>query len=345
MSVRRVLHVDCDCFFAAVEMHDNPQWREIPLAVGGDPNGRGVIATCNYPARALGVRSAMPSALALRMCPSLLLVPGRMGRYRQVSDQIMAILRQYARLFEQVSVDEAYLEPHSGVDATLLAHHIRAEVRARTGLTVSVGVAPNRFLAKVASDWNKPDGLLVLSEDQIPAFMQNLAVGRIPGVGPRLQERLLADGISTCGQLLDFSLASLVHQYGRMGAALYERARGRDERPLQERRERKSVSVERTFQRDLWGVDACLAQLPGLWSRWCERIEHNGWQGTSLQPFVKVRFSDFSSTTVASVHEDANCEGFARLIRQAMERSPQGVRLMGIGARQVPINPAQGSLF
>ena len=345
MSLRRVLHVDCDCFFAAVEMHDHPQWREIPLAVGGDPSGRGVIATCNYVARRFGVRSAMPSAMALRLCPTLLLIPGRMARYREVSAQIMAILRCHSRLLEQVSIDEAYLEPYPGVDAESLAVFLRAEVYAQTGLTVSIGVAPNRFLAKIASDWRKPDGLMVLSEDQISTFMTGLAVGRIPGVGPRLQARLHADGIETCGQLQALSVTQLVHRYGRMGAILAERCIGRDERPLQEHRERKSVSVERTFQQDLQGLEACLAQLPCLWARWQERLQASGWANSHLQPFVKVRFSDFSSTTVACAQEDASCDGFARLLSQALERSALGIRLVGIGARQVPVNPAQGSLF
>jgi DNA polymerase IV len=345
MSLRRVIHVDCDCFFAAVEMRENPHWREVPLAVGGDPSGRGVIATCNYPARRFGVRSAMPSSQALRLCPSLILVPGRMALYRQASDQVMAILRRYARIFEQVSVDEAFLEPHPWLEAGALARQIRTDVVSETGLTVSVGVAPNRFLAKVASDWDKPDGLLVLEEQDIDGFMSDLPVRCIPGVGPKLQARLLEEGIASCGQLQQHSLAQLVHLYGRMGAALFERARGRDDRPLKAVRERKSVSVERTFRVDMQRTEDCLAQLPDLWEVWQRRLESSGWDARHLQPFVKVRFSDFSQTTVADVREQASYDGFARLIRQALGRSGQGVRLVGIGARCPDQNPAQGSLF
>lgn len=345
MTGRVVLHIDCDCFFAAVEMREHPEWRAVPLAVGGSPHGRGVISTCNYPARAWGVRSAMPSAMALRLCPSLLLVRGNMELYRHESQRVMDIVRRFARTFEQVSVDEAYLEPLPGLDGYEVAKQIRQQVLAETGLTVSAGVAPNRFLAKIASDLNKPDGLTLIRPQDVAAFMPGLMLARIPGVGPALQERLQAQGARTCVDLQQWSLAQLIHHFGRMGAILYERCRGIDDRPLRPQRERKSISVERTFARDILEPDACLRHLPELMARWRQRLDAAGWQYKNLVPFVKVKFSDFTLTTLSDLQENASADGFERLLRQAMERRQAPVRLLGIGARCQAEAPGQGSLF
>src|SRR5690606_14550166 len=187
---RSVLHIDCDCFFASVEMRDNPALRDIPIAIGGRADQRGVIATCNYPARRFGVRSAMATAQALKLCPSLLLVPGRMALYREVSQQLMTLLQEYAVQLEQVSVDEAYLEIDPTLDAAVLAQQIRARVKQQLGISVSVGIAPNKFLAKIASDWNKPDGQFEVLPAQLDAFVAALPLVRIPGIGPAQDKRL-----------------------------------------------------------------------------------------------------------------------------------------------------------
>ncbi|WP_246624874.1 DNA polymerase IV [Oceanobacter mangrovi] len=343
--IRQVIHIDCDCFFASVEMRDNPALRAVPLAIGGDPAGRGVVSTCNYIARQYGVRSAMPSARALQLCPSLVMMRGDMNRYKTASRQIMAIIGRYATVMEQVSVDEAYLEVAEPEQAVAIAEQIRADVAREVGVTVSAGVAPNRFLAKVASDFNKPDGLTWVQLHQVDDFVRALKVRAIPGVGPRLEEKLQADGIQYCEQLRELSLAKLIHHYGRMGAVLHDRCRGIDERPLKPERERKSISVERTFRQDIATSEACLVHLPDLWLRWNERLASAAWSSERLQPFVKVKFADFSQTTMADCHGKADFAGFEALLQQALKRQDKKVRLLGIGARKVTDDPAQGRLF
>ena len=186
MPQRKIIHVDCDCFYAAVEMRDDPSLREVPLAVGGD-GGRGVVTTCNYKARAYGVRSAMPGSEARRLCPGLVTVPTDMGRYRAVSQQVMAILREMTDLVEPLSLDEAFLDVSDVTDhkgsATLMARHLRERVRREVGITISAGVAPNKFLAKIASDWEKPDGLFVIRPEDVEGFVQGLPVEKLFGVG------------------------------------------------------------------------------------------------------------------------------------------------------------------
>lgn len=348
---RKVIHIDCDCFFAAVEMRENPALVSVPMAIGGDARRRGVIATCNYPARKFGVRSAMATAQALKLCPDLVLVPGRMHLYRDVSRQVMAILAEFAWrreeriLLEQVSVDEAYLEVDPDLNATEVAEQIRQRVREELGITVSAGVAPNKFLAKVASDWNKPDGQCVVKPHRVGDFVAQLDVRKIPGIGPAMQKRLEQQGIKTCADAQRWSQTELVAEFGRIGAMLYQRSRGNDQRRLSQGRSRKSIGVERTYAEDLHGADACLQQLPHLWEIWLERVQRTEFEVEQLAPYVKVKFADFTQTTLADAHEVASPEGFARLFSQAIKRQPQAIRLLGIGGRCPDINEQQLRLF
>ena len=342
---RTVLHIDCDCFFASVEMRDNPALRDIPIAIGGRADQRGVIATCNYPARRFGVRSAMATAQALKLCPSLLLVPGRMPLYREVSQQLMALLQEYAVQLEQVSVDEAYLEIDPQQDAAALAQQIRSRVKQQLGISVSIGIAPNKFLAKIASDWNKPDGQFEVLPEQLDTFVAALPLVRIPGIGPAQEKRLALYKLRTCADVRQWPLTELVRTFGRTGALLYERSRGIDHRPLSQERVRKSVSVECTFARDLHSAEECLQQLPLLWQRWQQRVERSGCDSAALAPFVKVKFADFSLTTLADGQERASPEGFGRLLQQALQRQPKAVRLLGIGGRFPDTDQQQLALF
>ena len=267
---RKVLHIDCDCFFAAVEMREQPHLRDVPIAIGGESDRRGVIATCNYPARVFGVRSAMATATARRLCPDLVLLRGRMELYREVSAQVMNILRDYSPLLEQVSVDEAYLELDPDQQASQVAAEIRERVRHELGISVSVGGAPNKFLAKVASDWNKPDGQKMIPPQEVDEFVKALPVGRIPGIGPAFQARLKVLGIETCDDARSWDLNELVRRFGRSGVHLYQRCRGQDNRPLSMDRERKSVSVERTYAQDKTRHEECVR------SRLCTRSGRRG---------------------------------------------------------------------
>ncbi|WP_458525875.1 DNA polymerase IV [Onishia taeanensis] len=346
---RKILHADCDCFFAAVEMRDNPALRDVPIAVGGGVDQRGVIATCNYPARAFGVRSAMPTARALRLCPDLVLVRGNHERYREVSRQIQAIFHELTPLVEPLSLDEAFLDvsevEHCQGSATWMAQWLKAEALKRTGITISVGVAPSKFLAKIASDWEKPDGLTVITPDRVDAFITALPVTCLHGVGPATATKLDTMGIATCEDLRGWPLETLLERFGKFGKRLFELARGIDEREVRTHRERKSISVETTFHHDLPDIEACKAALLPLIERLAERIERHG-RPPLDKLFLKVRFSDFTLTSLECQSAIPGTALFHRLLEQAWSRSAQPVRLLGVGVRLVSADARrQLSLF
>lgn len=335
--LRKIIHLDCDCFFAAVEMLEHPEWRDIPLAVGGSVSRRGVISTCNYPAREFGIHSAMPSARALQLCPQLKLVSGNMARYREVAEQIFAIYRRFTPLIEPVSIDEAYLDVSDtdalGGSATRIAEEIRAQVKAETGITVSAGVAQNKFLAKVASDWNKPDGLCVIAPSQQAEFVSQLPVKKIPGVGPRTQEKLMGLGVGTCAELQSLSLIELKNHFGKFGERLWQLARGEDEREVRTHRERKSVSVEHTFSQDLPDLEHCMDQLEKLMDDLEGRYERHRESRQILGAVVKVKFNDFTQTTAECRVDGPDLAIFASLLEEAWMRKRSAVRLIGVGYR------------
>ncbi|KAA0875921.1 DNA polymerase IV [Nitrincola tapanii] len=338
--MRKIIHLDCDCFFAAVEILDHPEWADIPLAVGGRVEQRGVIATCNYPARAYGVHSAMSSARALKLCPQLKLVAGNMARYRQVAEQIFAIYRQYSRYLEPVSIDEAYLDvtesPLLGGSATRIAEAIRQQVKKEVGITVSAGVAQNKFLAKVASDWNKPDGLFVVDPRYQAEFVAQLPVKKIPGVGPRTQEKLLSLGVSRCAELQRLPKQELVRLFGRFGERLEQLARGEDHRELRLNREAKSVSTEHTFSQDLPDLAACSAQLDSLLQDLERRFRKHREPKQIIGVFVKMKFFDFSQTTAETRSSQTHPSLFLALMAEAWSRGQMPVRLLGVGYRLAP---------
>jgi DNA polymerase-4 len=347
--MRKVLHIDCDCFFAAVEMRDNPQFCHVPIAIGGHSDRRGVTSTCNYPARKFGIHSAMATAQALKKCPELILLPGNMALYREVSQQVMAVIQRYGIAYEQVSVDEAYLELDPYDSAIDIGNRIRAEVEAEVGITVSVGAAPNKFLAKVASDWNKPNGLFAVKPHKVNAFVSQLEVRKIPGIGPKTAERLAAKGIVLCSDAQPYSLLELVNLFGRTGASLYKRCRGEDERVLSLGRVRKSISVEHTFAHDIFLAEQLNDEVESLWQKFLQRTDKANIDSGSLAPFVKVKFNDFSQTTLANHLQTVSLESFRQLLQQARlrhdESEVQGVRLIGIGGRCPDINEQQLALF
>ena len=336
-EMRKIIHCDCDCFYASVEMRDDPSLRGRPLAVGGRPETRGVIATCNYEARAFGVRSAMPTARALQLCPQLLLLPPDFERYRVASRQILAIYRDYTALVEPLSLDEAYLDV-SGVNrckgsATLMAEEIRARIRAEVGITASAGIAPSKFVAKVASDWNKPDGQFVVRPDEVDAFVAALPVKKIFGVGKVTAARLQRLGVQTCGDLRAWSLAELAQAFGSFGASLYRLCRGIDERPVCPDRIRKSLSIETTYVTDLPDLAACRAELRVLIEAFRERFGRARETRPVHKAVVKIRFSDFTRTTAECVCEAPDEQVWLALLDEAHARKSRPVRLLGIGVR------------
>ena len=335
--VRKIIHCDCDCFYAAVEVRDAPELAGRPVAVGGRPGSRGVIATCNYEARAFGVRSAMSSAHALRLCPQLVLLPPDFERYRAASRQILAIYRDYTPLVEPLSLDEAYLDV-SGVErcrgsATLMAQEIRARIHAEVGITASAGIAPNKFIAKVASDWNKPNGQFVVRPEAVDAFVAALPVKKLFGVGKVTAARLQALGVDTCGDLRAWGQAALVAEFGSFGASLYRLCRGVDNRPVSPDRARKSLSVETTYTEDLPDLDACLDALPPLVEDFTRRYERARDAGAVCKAFVKVKFADFSQTTVERAADEPSPALWRTLLAEGHARKALPVRLIGIGVR------------
>lgn len=332
---RKIIHCDCDCFYAAVEMRDDPSLRGRPLAIGGRPDSRGVIATCNYEARAFGVRSAMASAHALRLCPDLLILPPDMSRYRQAAMAIRRIFFDCTDLVEPLALDEAYLDVTASsqqTTATQIARELRRRIADEVGVTVSAGVAPNKFLAKIASEWRKPNGLYVIRPDQVDEFVQKLPVERLHGVGHVTSERLRNLGIETCADLRAIEPLQLVKWFGRFGQRLHELAHGIDERPVSPHRERKSVSVERTFAADLPTLQACLEVLPPLLERLQERL-----RGVAMRPvlqlMLKLKADNFQQTTIERAATGATLRDFEPLCTQAFARLQRPIRLVGVGVR------------
>ena len=349
-SRRKIIHCDCDCFYAAVEMRDDPNLRGKPLAVGGRPDTRGVVATCNYEARRFGIHSAMASAQALKRCPDLIILPPAMEKYRIASRRILAIYRDYTDLVEPLSLDEAYLDV-SGIErcygsATLMAQEIRARIAATVGITASAGIAPNKFVAKIASDWNKPDGQFVVRPEEVDAFVAALPVGKLFGVGKVTAGKLQGLGAHTCGDLRAWSLADLLHHFGSFGQRLFELCRGIDPRAVNATQERKSVSVEETYARDLPDLAACRAELAPLLDMLAARVQRAGAEGVIHKLFVKLRFADFRGTTAECVSARIDAEQCYALLETGYRRGDKPVRLLGVGVRLAePSEETQTPLF
>ena len=334
---RKIIHCDCDCFYAAVEMRDNPSYRGIPVAVGGDPGKRGVISTCNYEARQFGVRSAMPSAQAKKVCPNLLIIPGRMEAYRQASAQIHDIFQSYTDLIEPLSLDEAYLDVSSSTacrgSATMIAEEIRQRVKTDVGIVISAGVAPNKFIAKIASDWKKPDGLFVVLPHEVEGFVEKLPVEKLFGVGPATATKLNRLGVKTCGDLRSFSKVELVEHMGSFGERLYQLSWGIDDRPIRTSWRRKSLSIEHTYSKDLASYEACLEKLPSLMEELNRRLSRldDGYQ--VVGGVVKVKFDNFVQTTVEHRISEPTKEAYTSLLKEGFARANRSVRLLGVGVR------------
>lgn len=333
--MQKIIHIDMDCYFAAVEMRDFPELRGKPLAVGGSSDRRGVISTCNYEARAFGVRSAMATAYAVKLCPQLVLVPGRMQVYKDVSMQIREIFSRYTALIEPLSLDEAYLDvtectAHKG-SATLIAAAIRADILRETGLTASAGIAPVKFLAKVASDLNKPNGQYVITPGSIETFVKDLSLQKIPGVGKVTAQKLADIGLQTCGDVQHYPRTKLLEQFGKFGLVLYARAHGIDERAISPHRERKSVGVETTLAQDIHTLEQCQQVMPGLIQELSLRLSRSAKDRQIHKQVVKLKFSDFKQTTIEHRSDEVSVVMFYELLAEAMARQEgRGIRLLGV---------------
>jgi len=339
-----------DAFFASVEIRDNPAYKNKPLAVGGDPNSRGVIAAASYPARKYGVKSALSSWKAVKLCPDLIIVPPHIEKYKEESDALHEIFHRFTNIIEPLSLDEAFLDVSDcelfDGSATLIAQEIRRLIRTERNLTASAGIAPNKFLAKIASDWNKPDGQYVITPDDIEAFIIDLPVEKIFGVGAVTAKKLHRLRIATCGDLQQLDIATLQHHFGSRGGWLYQLARGIDNRPVEPHRIRKSISVEDTFLHDLTSLNDCIKEIPPLMKRLLKRYEKIKDQYLITKLSVKIKFSDFTTTTVENAAYTTPTEGaYAALITTGWKRQCKAVRLLGLGLALTPRTEQQLSLF
>ena len=346
MRVRKILHVDMDAFYASVEQRDDPALRGRPVAVGGRSH-RGVVCAASYEARPFGVRSAMPMAHARRLCPELVVVPPRFEAYREASGLVRETFARYTDIVEPLSLDEAYLdvtEPKAGPPSgTRIAAAIRAEIRERTGLTASAGVSFSKFLAKVASDLDKPDGLTVITPAEAPAFMAALPVEAFHGVGPATARRLHALGLRTGADVLAYGETALRRELGKAGGWLHRVARCEDTRPVRTHRVRKSVGVERTFRHNLAGSPALLERVDWLAAELAARLARHEVAGRTLTLKLKSHRFELSSRSASPgrpLAEEAELRDVGRaLLVRPLPREP--LRLLGLTASAlVPIAEA-----
>jgi DNA polymerase IV len=340
--VRRILHCDLDCFYAAVHMRDEPSIRGKPVAVGGSPASRGVICAASYEARKFGVRSAIPSSRAVRLCPELILLRPDFSKYRPESDAVFAIYREFTEVIQTVSLDEAYLDvtdvwPSAG-SATAIAKEIRRRVREERGLTVSVGVGPNRLVAKIASDFRKPDGLTVVPPHRVQPFLDPMPVGRLHGVGPATEKILHSLGARTIAELRKIPRERLAERLGSHGAVLADASNGIDERAVVVESVRKSLGSETTFAADLVALDRMDDVLDGLSTEVGEGLRKRGLRAVTLT--VKVRYPDFTTVSRARTLPEATDDpgaiaAEARALLRRTEAGRKAVRLLGVTASRL----------
>lgn len=336
--MKKIIHIDMDCFYAAVEMRDNPTLIGKPVAVGGRADQRGVLATCNYEARRFGLHSAMPTALALRKCPHLILLPGNMSLYRQISQQIHQIFQCYTSIIEPLSLDEAYLdvsdsEQYQG-SATWIAEAIRQEIYQTVNLTASAGVAPLKFLAKVASDINKPNGCYTITPDQVESFVRNLSLTKIPGVGKVASSKLSQLGLSTCHDVQQYDYKTLITHFGKLGERIWQFSHGIDPREVQPHRIRKSVSVEQTLTHDIVELSQAFIWVELNYAKLLKRYQQ-AFGTTSISQVekigVKLKFNDFNTTTLERHYTGIDIQYFQHLFESIWQRRQgRSIRLLGM---------------
>jgi len=351
---RKILHIDMDAFYASIEQGDNPALKGRPVIVGGDAEKRGVVSAASYEARVFGVHSAMPSSQAKKLCPHGVFLPVRMERYREVSQQIFEIFQEYTPLIEPLSLDESFLDV-TGCESLFgsaleIAKAIKRKILIRTGLTASAGIAPNKFLAKIASDWRKPDGLVEIKPAEIEAFLENLPISRLWGVGRSTEEILKGMGILRAGQLAQYPRGKIEKKLGNFGLELLALARGEDERPVVSHEEAKSLSQEQTFTPDLQDRQVMEQIL-------LDQAEQVGWE-LRKQNFrartvhLKVRYPDFTLITrsqTLALPSDAGIEIYRTALKLLgkTEVLSRKARLLGVGVSNLCRRdaPRQRSLF
>ena len=341
--MRKILHIDMDCFYAAIEVRDDPSLKGKPVAVGG--LRRGVLTTANYEARRFGCRSAMPTYKALQLCPELIVRPTRFDVYAAESKKVREIFHRFTELVEPLSLDEAYLDvTHHREEGVLVASRIRSQIEVETGLSASAGIAPNKLLAKIASDWNKPDGQFEIRPGEIEEFLEHLPVKRLYGVGRKMEDKLAAIEVVTCGDLQRISKLELAERFGNWGMELYELCRGRDERAVKPNRIRKSVSNETTLREDIGEFPPLVGIMEELRARVAVTVSSEHPNRVLKSLVVKLKVSDFTTTTAErapdlvetgrGIDQVMDAERYRELLAEAWGRgNGRAVRLIGVGVR------------
>ena len=345
--MRKIIHIDMDCFYAAIEERDDPALRGKALAVAGKDR-RSVLTTANYEARKYGCRSAMPVFKALELCPHLTIVPVRFDAYRAESSKIRAIFGRFTEAIEPLSLDEAYLDvSHLQSSGAAVAREIRAQISEETRLTASAGISSNKLIAKIASDWNKPNGQFEVTSEEIPAFIAALPVGRLWGVGGKMRDKLAAIGVQTCADLQQFDQIELARRFGKWGIELWQLCRGIDERPVTPDRTRKSLSSEMTFSENIRVLPALIPPMRGMIEGLHEDLVSKHADRVIRSLVVKLKFADFERTTAERAWHALDHIVFEELLNEAWKRgNSRAVRLLGVGVRfEDPKEEAQMEFF
>jgi DNA polymerase-4 len=334
--MRKIIHIDMDAFFASVEQLDNPELRGKPVAVGGS-GARHVVAAASYEARKFGVRSAMPSVTAKKLCPDLIFVRHRFERYTELSDRIFEIFKEYTDVVEPLSIDEAFLDvtldKKNIGSATLIAKEIKKEIKKRTGLTASAGISFNKFLAKIASEMKKPDGLFVIKPSDAESFINDLSVEKFFGIGKVTAERMHKLGIHNGSDLKKWELPDLIRNFGKVGKFYYDIVRGIDDRPVETEYERKSIGTEMTYEKDLTNSFEVIAELYKVEKEFMERLNHAGTTGKTIT--LKIKFSDFTQITRSRtlplfIRDFDTLHRGVTEIRKSLELEGTRIRLLGV---------------
>ena len=334
----KIIHVDMDSFYASVEIKERPELKNKPVAVAGSSENRGVITTCNYVARGYGIRSAMPSITAKRLCPQIIFLPVNMEKYRAVSKEVHKIYKCYTKIIEPVSLDEAYLDVTNSKycqgDPEEMARQIRMKIFEDLGITASAGISSNKFLAKIASDWNKPNGQYSIPDKDIKDFIIKVPIRKIYGVGKKTELLLKSNGVNTCKDLQKLSKESLSKLLGKYGCTLYSLSRGIDDRDVESHKISKSLSVEDTYMEDLTDLIQALKELKLLYLELLKRLDKKVYANRLIKScYVKIKYSDFKLTTTQVSSKIINYGVYSNLLKKTLLTNNKSIRLLGVGVQ------------